>query len=339
MKIGRSVLFFSSLVLQTHAKLNLKVFENHSDDDFLKSLTPNDVGTLHNTVMVRVHDRVLEKEPQTYDHFSVVLYEEMSALCSDVDHECKRSVHETIVRSKYEVKELFSTGKSYDLLSALPEEIDQTVANSLNRVHKSIHVLDSEGLEEYFNELDQILSDVDESEMSEVNKAVVQSVASIARSSGEFWTEVAGNPESIAHQYNGRKMQSIVDVGLDLIGVIQADVVGAVRGAVDGISPLAIIGYFVFSLSLITTFLPGILIGAIGGSLAALGIVIELPSVSEIVGCVGQNIIDPEDVPLVGDFLDNNVQPCNTTTLFGPALGPLFSDLFPGISDFFNSDP
>ena len=335
--------FFLSLVptAQANDKLNLKVIENYKDRNVLKQLGPKDMGTLHNTIMSRVHDRILNKMPGNQDIYSAIMIEEVSAICDDNDNNCKESVHDLTLQSKHDVIELFDSGRSFDVRSIIPEDFDQDLANNYESIYNSLFTLDTHGLDAYQDELDEILNVVEGSDLPEHKVQLLQEIISIAKSSGEFWTEFINNSDSTLHtNQEGRNLQTNVTITFNVFDTTRADVVGGLRASIQIIlgSPLLLFNVAGWT----TELLPDVFRGALVASLFAMGIIIQIPSTSDIISCAAavaldEQGIDLEENAIVGDIVGDLLIPCNSTTLFGPFLGPIVASLLPEVFDYLDN--
>jgi len=202
--------------------------------------------------------------------------------------------------------------------------------------------LESDGLEAYHDELDEISDIVEDSDLPETKKQLLHEVVSIAKGSGEFWTEFINNSDSILHSNHKRRhLQQTVTITINIFDVTSADVVGALRAAIRAFleNPLLLLN----PASWATELGPDVLRGAIAASLTAMGIIIKIPTSAEIISCAAataleEQNIDLEENILVGDLVGDIFVPCNSTTLFGPLLGPIAANLLPQLFDILD-DP
>jgi len=330
MLLKNRILLIFPLFFHVDATFNIRTIQNHTDPNVLHQLEPHDMGALHNTIMTRVHDRIKHRLPASEHHYSAIMYEELSALCVKNDYECKASVHDITVQSKYEVKELFASKRSFDVYAVIPEGFDSDIAKTFDMVYKALWTLESDGVEAYHHELDMILEGMEEksARSSDFDRALVGSVVSISKGSGEFWSEVMNSENSILNNGRGRDLQ-VGGTRVGIFDVVSADIVGGINAALERLAskPLLI-------LSPMGALMNSLIYTVIGGSLAslaAMGLIIRIPSAIEIVGCIGDAISENQlmDDPITA-YADNNIfSPCNSTSLFGPMLGPIFEDLFP----------
>jgi len=344
MLLKNRILLIFPLFFHVDATFNIRTIQNHTDPNVLHQLEPHDMGALHNTIMTRVHDRIKHRLPASEHHYSAIMYEELSALCVKNDYECKASVHDITVQSKYEVKELFASKRSFDVYAVIPEGFDSDIAKTFDMVYKALWTLESDGVEAYHHELDMILEGMEEksARSSDFDRAFVGSVVSISKGSGEFWSEVMNNENSILNNGRGRDLQ-VGGTRVGIFDVVSADVVGALVNSFWAMvyCPLCIFN----TLSLAFEIIRGALRGSIGYSLAAMGLIVEFPYATDIVSCVGSNVLENTDLDIlknddgvVGNLVDVVLRPCDSTSLFGPQLGPIFDDMFPGISAVMEGD-
>jgi len=343
MQLQKKIFFLSgSLFPLAQANLNIHIIENHKDQNVLRKLKPHDMGNLHNTVMSRVHDRILNKLPDNRYDYSAIMMEEMAALCDQGDNDCISSVHDVTLQSHKDVEELFANGKSFDVRSIIPDGFDEDLANNFESIYKSILTLESDGLEAYHEELDEISNIVEESDLLDIHQELLQQLVSIGKGSGEFWTEFINNSESVLRaSQNERGLQETITVTINIFDVTSADIIGGMKAAIRGFleNPLTLLN----PASWITELGPVVLRGALSGSLTAMGIIIKIPSTADIITCAAATALEEanielEDNVLVGDLVGDFLIPCNSTTLFGPMLGPIVANALPNIFEILDEE-
>ena len=201
----RCFILLVSIASQTFAKLNIKRIKNHKDRYVQRKLRPEDLGAMHNTIMEKVHDRILENPTQDFDEFSSIMYEEVSVLCDDGDHVCKQNIMKSIGRARYEVKEHFAGFETYHIRSFLPRQLNDYVVYTYEKIYNSVQTLVEIGWELYESELEDILKITAETNTSDINKVAIRSLVSIAKGSGEFWIEIENNPDSVLNRKRRRR--------------------------------------------------------------------------------------------------------------------------------------
>lgn len=350
----------SSLLLKfSNAKLlNVRTIQNYKKDpSIVRKLKPQDLGVMHNTIMSNVHERILNGDewPNNDEEYSKIIYEELSTLCEPDDSECLDAMSDVTYESEYEVKDMLMSGslRTFTVDSVVPEDVDfeKSIIQSLDKVFGSIGTLEKEGLQAFHEELDLISHEIQfEVQAREPHKQLVHGVISIAKGSGEFWTEIFRNQDYLPTEktsdngdlemLGGRKLQTIIDAIASIFQTVACDVYGAIVESIWAavLCPLCILN----TLSLAWEVVTGLLRGAIGYSLWALGIKIALPHGWDFLACfvnlfMEDTPLDLSDIPLIGLIYSYWIYPCNSTSLFGPLGGPVAADAFPEVFEFLDN--
>lgn len=316
-----------------NASLDIEIMENYKDKRVIKNLKAKDMGLLHNTLMYRVHESVLVNRPKTFEDFDNIVYDEVSVLCDDDDGGgfgfCKKDiVRDEIKKNNLQVLEQFRQGRSFDGTSDFPRNLPKNLREYFTRIYDATAILESnevDSLEMYKQALEQISNEVEESKtLSERHKFAIQALASIADGSGTFWKQVETGEDSILRELSllenqdhpDRQLQIIpaFNFTFDIVEVTISDILGAIRRTFP--NPVAVIMFAINPVSW-ATLVPDLVIGSILGSLAAMGMVIFIPKIPDLIMCGITEIIPGAPVP------------CTTQTLFGPFLGQLLNNLFP----------
>lgn len=359
-----TILLFPHHNVYVNANLNIRLFERFREfkeqlsNNMLHNFKISDLGDLHNTIMVRVHDRALMFPPRTSEEFDSLVYEEVNVLCKDSS--CRRAVRRGIAKKRSEIQLLMRSGKSFDIKSILPPDMDNDLKVYFTQIFQMVQLLQSDGLETFLTAINEVLNEVEDSDLIMRKRFVIQCVISIAKGSAVFWTEMKDNPNSIVNKLRAedrrknrrRSLQSFTTFDVmqesfeenftfDIVDVTISDVLGAIWET-GFPNPFALLSLALNPI-VIEELAIEMLIGAVLGSLGAMGIVIQIPTAFDYIECAFFELL-PDDtpvpdipmfteVPMLKDVIEDFIKtPCNTTTLFGPFMGPIIQATFPGMS-------
>lgn len=343
-----------------YANLNIRLFKHFREfkEQLNNNMPPDfkisDLGDLHNTIMVRVHDRALLFPPRTAEEFDSLVYEEVNVLCKD--RSCRRAVRRGIAKKRSEIQLLMKSGKSFDIEYILPPAMDDDLKFYLIQIYQTVHLLDSDGLVTFLTAINEILNEVENRILIKRKRFVIQCVISIAKGSAAFWTEMKDNPNSIVNklQAEDRRRRRRLNLSFevleqsfkdnftfDIVDVVISDILGAVWET-GFPNPFALLSLALNPI-VIDELAIEMLIGAVLGSLEAMGIVIQIPTPFDYIECAFFELLPDdtpvpdipifEEVPMLRDFVEDFINtPCNTTTLFGPFMGPIIQAAFPEMS-------
>jgi len=286
------------------ARISIPEVRKENKNHDLRNLKAADLGYWHNKIIMQVHDRIKDEMPADSEEYEKIMAEEISTLCPIDDYECKSSVQEYMDKNRERVPKFMEQGHSYQLHRDFPKGFDSEVQNHLTNIYYSVYLLEHNDLEDVIKTITVINEDAQKSDLSESNKAIIESIASIARGSSELWTDAHKNPENAFHQLhknNKRKLQEegkmvLLSIVTSPVQFVLADVWGAIRAA---IIPSVMM---IFQMTNIISMITGILRSAATDSLYAAGIYV--PSKFDYAKCIFFKVTDLKE--------------CNRTTLFGP---------------------
>lgn len=281
---------------------NTEMGDSDSGRLLFRSLSPRDMGALHNQIVMQVHDRIADAPPLNHDEYSRIVYEEVITTCDEMDHECREQVHHNIERGKVEVKEFLEKGYSFDIHSIFPDDVDADLKYHFLSIVDAVRLLTDHPLEEVLDILNDISNKVEMTDTHKINKQAVQMVSSIAMGSAELWYNVRNDPNNAFHKlhttgsesgsydnnnHHHRHLQTLVSSIItnsfgvnpmtNIVGFVLSDVLGAVKGVVV---PLI---FFTIGVGKPTLVLENSVRLSISDSLMAIGI--RIPTPGDIVLC------------------------------------------------------
>lgn len=258
-----------------------------------RSLRPDDMGTLHNEIVMQVHDRLLESAPKDHNEYSQIIYEEVITTCEDADDACRERIWQYIEKGRVEVKELMEAGDSFHVHSYVHDDLDDDLKVPLHEILDAVRLLHDHPLDHVLDTLSKISDKMESNNDSHsFNKDVVQMVTSIASGSALLWSEIDDNPHSAFHKLytNGKKrnLQTVtteviqqsfgVSSATRIVGFVLSDTIGAIKGlAIPAV-------FFLSGLGEPTLAVESAVQQAMVDSLLAIGI--KLPTFQDILLCV-----------------------------------------------------
>lgn len=255
-------------------------------------LSAKDMGSLHNEIVMQVHDRILESMPLDHDEYSQIVYEEVITTCSEVDDSCRERVRQNIERGKVEVKEFMEAGKTFDIHSVVDEDLDSELKESLHEILEAVNLLHDQPLDNVLEVLENISNRVENSDVKDHNKVMIQMVSSVAAGSASLWSEIQQDSENAFHRLYaggiGRKLQTVSStvvsnaLGTSTITNTVAFALSDTVGAVKGIAvPLL---FFFTGLGEPTLAVESAVQQSISDSLLAIGI--KTPTPMDVILCI-----------------------------------------------------
>ena len=210
-------LTFTIIVMRlklSEARFDLKRIDYHNLDS-LDNLKAEDMGDLHNSLMMNVEEKLFDNPIQTRESYQQLIYDEVILLCDDLDSKCKELVLKEITQSTYITKEIFTAGNSYNIQAIFPEFLDKDLKDSFTKIYDAILLIDNDDVEKSQKKIRIVADETKKSDMTQLNKNVIATVASIAKGSIEFWTSLQKNPENMFHRtlrgFYGRRLKSLDD--------------------------------------------------------------------------------------------------------------------------------
>ena len=320
----RSLLFFATLSSalgyesNTYFPSQYETITTPLDDELdLLSLSSKQMGALHNRIVMKVHDRIKEEEPQDHFEYSNIVSEEVSKLCQKSERGCAGFVYEDTVRARSGVEDLFSTDDSPDLNGLFLNIRDRDLTKNLKIIYDSVSLLKDHSMEETLDVMNEISLNIEDSDMDDKTKQKLLSVSSIAMGSTILWSEAFDDPENtFRNNHHNRLLQSagVVSIGFNVLGVVfdyvSADVMGAIRGVIS-----------------LTPNIFSVVRTSLTWSLEVVGIYIPYPM--DLVTCFLGEVTDFSN-PIAEFLLPSE---CNATVLFGPTVGGFFGNGYKPIQE------
>merc|ERR1712071_143780 len=208
-------------------------------------IPPEDVGEIHNRILLQVKDRFAEAKPENRHEAFIYIKEEMMNLCEDGDLECEIEAEREAINFE------FKQSLHLDVKDVLPYRLnDQKLVDALEGIYSSISLLETQSPEDTIETMQNIAEKYLEEEQNEAKRDVVTGTASVAVASTQLWADVASNPDDAFHEILktggvDRRLQfnltatledfftsiGVSDANVDkLIAVIEAGVIAAITG-------------------------------------------------------------------------------------------------------------
>jgi len=263
-----------------------------------------DLGYWHNKIVQQVHDRIKDTPPADAFEYEKIMTEEVLSICSNDDDSCRESAQNYIHELREEIPKLMLNGDSYDIGSLFPDTFHAEVREHLTNIYEKIYLLENKDLNHVLDEIENINQEAQDSELDEVHKITIESIASIAKGSSELWVKAHKDRDNVfyqLHDTNQRNLQgenkmNAVSLVTSPIQFILSDVCGGIRAAVI---PSVML---IFSITNPFSMIKNILQSAIVGSLYSIGIYI--PGPIDYAKCIVVEVV--------------SFRECNITYLFGP---------------------
>ena len=328
------------------ADLNIKTLDNYQDRSVQNGLTAETLGDLHNTMMLKFHNDLLLNPRLSRREFNQILIEEVKNLCDPSDSECRNSITGEVMETTALVNDFLQSGDDFNIRSIIPESLGSELIDCFVKIYESAKHLGEGNLRRFLWELDRVSRKAErDAGLNKAKKTIVEAVVSIAKSSGQFWTEVDQNPSSVINvrKDEHRHLQTFVDLTdfginatFDIQKATQADILGGIQGAFPTLVSMVT---FIFSSDNIMTLAPNLIRGAVEASATALGGFVIIPTITDFAECFLIELFPQAilNIPIIGPaFLSFVSDGCSTTTLFGTDLAPVIDFLFPFFANLIN---
>lgn len=287
---------------------------------------------LHNYVVARVHDRLLENTPRDSSEYSdIVLEETRSVLCDGYGKECENFVAQHARRARESVRAGDFLRPREHLDSVLPKKTHERTRTALYSIIDAVGRVDNddEPLENALAEIEEVAAGVAAAadDVDELDVVGVRMVAEVAMRSSEYWKEAQRDENNAFRRLHeiqlpggGERRRSLQDSDNDddenelvvfatdlLINAapfIFADVLGAAVGFFLNTliwGAIYVVTFFIVGNPLFIIF--GTLVGAVIASLEALGL--YFPDPIKVFTCI------------ISAIQENQ---CNVTELFPPLI-------------------
>lgn len=243
MRIIQSFCILISYALQSRCAYANPYRDSFENNLLFRKLSPKDMGSLHNEIVTKVHDRIATSvTPLNHDQYHRIIYEEVICTCEEDDDICKDNVQKSVELAQMDVRKILMGEDVMDILhqKAFSQEFDEEVIAFLEQIMTTTSMLDDHPLDEVLNIINDISERVEHSEMHDLNKQNVQIAASIATGSACLWSGVQNDRDNAFHHLrsgkSGRHLQTFItnflenNVGasrlVNISGIVLSDIFG-----------------------------------------------------------------------------------------------------------------
>jgi len=252
MKAIRAVVYFSVLCKQVVTSSESNVTSKTSHSEIIQLSSPEHVGAAHYQIIHNLQEAMRENAPQNHTEYLYAISIEMrKAACHENDIVCNSRIVQKTIELQPGIPNR-EAEQEIDMLSHLPENLDQEVANMIQDLMTSTELAKLDKPSEivlYMNKnLDRLMHNEDV--LNEEHRAIGLIAHSVGMESAKQWAEILNDPENPFNTItigskkdnHNRKLQqqqfagmSDQDLQVNFVNILQADILGSVTGAVNSV--------------------------------------------------------------------------------------------------------
>eukprot|EP00594_Rhizosolenia_setigera_P013059 CAMPEP_0178955386 /NCGR_PEP_ID=MMETSP0789-20121207/9572_1 /TAXON_ID=3005 /ORGANISM="Rhizosolenia setigera, Strain CCMP 1694" /LENGTH=545 /DNA_ID=CAMNT_0020637003 /DNA_START=1909 /DNA_END=3546 /DNA_ORIENTATION=+ len=226
----------------------LHVNDAHDGSRRISLSHPEDVGLGHTQIISNLQESIRASTPNNAKQFLQALATEMiNTICEPHDQDCHQlMIHTTLSTVPH------YTDHMQHITSILPDGFDSHVLSSLDRLFSTVSSMTSDTHESTVQMIDRDLHDLKHSEIveEELHRDIGIMAYSVGLESMKQWREVLDDEDNPFHRMRRKRSRNLqflpgdtadpdaVDEGsrfdTQFASVVQADIVGAVDGAITG---------------------------------------------------------------------------------------------------------
>lgn len=259
-------------------KFSLKRFS--SESSFFRKFKPELLGRYHNEAFKVLGD-MYQDQNQDMNKLDLVdsVASVISSFCLKGDKGCEAQAYQVTVEAFYDS----ATSRTSATVADLPPDFDENIAELISTAQETVKVLDTTETSTVLKVLYGIIGETMAIETpNKMDKIIGIGVVSVAIGSTQLWSSVGSDVQkrsflektaNLSQCYSDEKWRGLrnlqTDLPVNLSGAVEADVNGALKGAIDFVSEH--LGAFeIVELLNITALTTKMLQTAIAASLSAL---------------------------------------------------------------------